>query len=72
MSKIQASANTCSVGDSTYSSVKRLSEMMTKPRKLGKPQTGQAGEISRWHAEAHAQIRSSGAWRHRENPSGLR
>ena len=42
--------------------VKRLSQMMTKHSS-----TGQAGEISRGHAEAHAQIRSSGVQRHREN-----
>ena len=42
--------------------VKRLSEMMTKPRKLGNLSTDLAGEISRGHAEAHAQIRSSGVW----------
>ena len=52
--------------------VKRLSEMMTKPRKLGSLRLARLARYLVGYTEACAQIRSSRVRRHCENPRGLR
>ena len=51
---------------------KRLSEMMTKPQMLVNLRLARLARYLEGHAEAYAQIRSSGVRRQRENPRRLR
>ena len=52
--------------------VKRLGEIMTKPRKMGNLWFCKAGEISGGYTDAHTQIRSSRVRRYCENSRRLR